>query len=376
MESVGNFVGGLGTVQCPDLVGLTQHRGPFASVYVNTEAAAEDAPHRMEIRWKDLRRELEACGIDPATISAVGSSLADARFRGTAVGIVAAHGEVLAQDASSSPLRRELLRVGSIPSLGPILEWCQHRMTYATVACDHAGADIELVSASDERTTTTAGDTDRHDPELHKAHGGGWSHRRFEQRVENAWERNARQVLDLLDTLVRDADPKLVLYGGDPHACSLIAEHASATLRPRLHEVSLSRAADGSERHDAHAVGVAVATAVATDTARLLGQLRQNLTGSLGVEGTTGVLAALTAAQVDTLLVHCDADDDRVAYLSPDPLVVGLDEQEVASFGGETCAGRVADVAIWAAFLTGAKVRMAPGSPIDDGMAALLRFPL
>lgn len=363
---------GPGPEEHPDLAALFQHAGPFVSCYLDTQAATPDAPHRIEIRWKDLRPQLEEAGADEATLGAVEEALSAGRRLGEAAAVVAAGGSVLLVDGDDEPLDRDLARCGALPSLGQVLAWRQHRVPFLALACDRAGADIVAASAGEE-IETTAG-ADRHDPELHNVHGAGWAHHRYRQRVENAWERHAREVLEVVEGLVERISPRIVLYGGDSKACALIEEHAPTALRPLLQQAPLSRSADGSERHSEEAVRRALETTVAADTARLLAQLAELEAKSLGNEGAEAVLTSLTAAQVGVLLLHDDPADERTAFFSREPFVVSSDRTSVEDLGGEVEEARLVDVAIYGAFCTGAGVRMAPGTPLQDGIGALLRF--
>lgn len=373
MESEASIGRGPGPVEHPDLAALFQQPGPFVTCYLDTQAAAPDAPHRIEIRWKDLRRHLEEAGADEATLGAVEEALAAGRRLGEAAAVVAAGGAVLLVDGDDEPLDRDLARCGPLPSLGRVLAWRQHRVPFVAVACDRAGADIVAASPEGE-VETSAGDRDRHDPELHDVHAGGWAHRRYRQRVENAWDRHAREVVEVVEELVERTSPRIVLYGGDPKACALVEEHASPAVRALLQQASLSRSADGSERHSEEAVRRALETTVAADTARLLAQLAELEAKSLGLEGAELVLSSLTAAQVGVLLVHDDPTDEGTAFFSREPFVVSSDRDTVEDLGGEVEEAPLVDVALFGAFCTGAGVRMAPRSPLQDGIGALLRF--
>jgi hypothetical protein len=383
MEAVDVFPGGLGARECPDLATLYRRPGPFASCYFDTEAQSENAPRKAHILWKDLRRLLEAEGSDEASLAALEAVVATSRRRGEAAGAIAAKGEVLLVEAGRSPLGFGAGVWGPLPALAPVIRWRQRAIAHITVACDRAGADITGVAQGGVgQLLTSAGDEDRHDPELHKVRVGGWSQRRIERRVENAWERNARAVVAALDELVAKLEPRLIVYGGDPHACNLLEVHASASWRDLLHHLPLSRAADGSDAHDAREVARAVATVTAADTARLIAHWKEMKAKKMGAEGARDVLAAFTASAVETVLVHDDLGEARsdrksLAYFCTDPLVFGTERAAVAEVAraGKVEEARLADVAIGAAFLTGASVRVVPGGVIEDGVAALLRFP-
>lgn len=325
-----------------------------------------------------MSRELEELDVARPTIDRMARALAqvsDLDQRAGAACIVESSGEVLLLETGAAPLGRDLARVGALPALGRALEWRQHKITYVTVRCDLAGADIVLHGPL-ANVLLPAGEQGTKDPLLHEAHSGGVSYPRHQQRVENKWESNAKDVVDVLDRLVTSARPRLVIFGGDARACGLMRKDASPGLRPLLEEVPFSPANEGVQEHDSQAVRDAVEAVVAADTAGLLDRFAEMRAKSLAVEGAGPVLGALTAAQVETLLLQERPDDDRTAFMSHDPLAAGLERQQVAALGGEPFAAGLVDVALATTFLTGAAASMVPELHAEDGMAALLRFPV
>jgi Bacterial archaeo-eukaryotic release factor family 2 len=165
------------------------------------------------------------------------------------------------------------------------------------------------------------------------------------------------------------------VYGGDPRAVGLVREEASPSLRPLLHEVALSRAPEPAEEHEPDSVRTAVDAVVTARTASLLDRFQEGKAKSFAVEGTGPVLSSLTAAQVETLLLPGQLDDERTAYFSIDPPGAGLDAGEVAALGGEPSTARLVDVALAMTFLTGAGAWVLPDASVDGGIAAVLRLP-
>jgi hypothetical protein len=377
MQPVEVRLRGLGGAECPDLAALYRRRGPFVTCYFDIQRPAEDMAHRTGVPWEDMRRQLQAHQVTGATIDAIARSLSsapDLRQRAPSACVVASEDDVVLLEGGPTPLGHDFARVGALPALGQLLTWRQQAITYITVLCDLAGADIVL-HGREEDVSFLAGERDHHDPLLHKAHTGGWSYPRYERRVENTWERNAKDVVDILDDLVARDHVRLVMFGGDPRACGLLRQGAGARLRPLLRELPLSRSADGAPEHDSQAVRAEVDTVVAADTAMFLDHFHEMKAKSLGVEGAERVLAAVTAAQVETLVLHENPDDERMAYMCVDPVAAGLDRERLAPVSAEPFAARLVDVALAATFLTGASARMVPGAVAEEGMAALLRFP-
>ncbi len=378
MELTEYFPRGLGPAEAPDLTALYRRSGPFVTLYFDSGPPSELAYREAETRWDEMRRHLEEQGVDASTIDNMAAALTRVPDTEQIAGptcVVASAGEVLLLERGPTPLGRDLALIGPLPALGPVIEWRQREVTYATVWCDRAGADIRLHGRRGA-ADLEAGERDRHDPLLHKAHVGGWSFHRYERRVANNWERNAKDVVDILDRLIERVHPPLVVYGGDPRAVGLLRAEASPSLRPLLQEVRLSRAAEPAEDHEPEAVRTAVDAVVAARTASLLDRFQEGKAKSFAVEGAGPVLSSLTAAQVETLLLHEQLDDERTAYLSIDPPGAGLGLDDVAPLGGEPFSARLVDVALAMTFLTGAGAWVLPEPSMEGGIAAVLRLPV
>jgi peptide subunit release factor 1 (eRF1) len=94
-------------------------------------------------------------------------------------------------------------------------------------------------------------------------------------------------------------------------------------------------------------------------------------------EGGDAVIEALSAARVDTLLVHDDPDDERLCWFSPagGPALGAMTPEPLRSQGvGRPETARLVDVAIGLAFRTGARVRIVPSTAAAERIGAILRF--
>ncbi len=397
---------GLGEIELSDLRGVLADEGPFVTLYLDADAHLVDAPARAATRWKDLRRDLEASGAPPAALDALGVLVPLAHTRGQTLGAVANERGVLLEDHHDEPLVHDLGRSGPLPSLGLVIEWRQRRPAHVIVVADLAGADVIGVQRDGARSSggsggsgpsggsgrsgrsggsgegtlhEVAGDTEPHDPRLHKVSTGGWSAPRHQRRAENAWKGDAKDVALVVREVAEQVRPRLILLGGDARAVSLIRNDLPPDLAGLVEEVPISRSADGSLEaaggRETDEIERAIATAVAADTAALLDRLREARAHQLGAIGPEETLAALTAGQVETLLVNDDPDDDRTAWFSLEPLGASTDAQLVRDLGAQPARARLVDVAIALALRTSAGVRIVPAASwLDGGIGALLRF--
>src|SRR5947207_1182741 len=65
--------------------------------------------------------------------------------------------------------------------------------------------------------------------------------RRYQERVENTWERNAENVAEMLQAMARRFDPRTVVVAGDVRAVALLRESMPADLQPLVVEVAGDR---------------------------------------------------------------------------------------------------------------------------------------
>ena len=180
------------------LASLVQDEGPFLSLYLNTEAKKEEAPKEIEVRWKDFRKDLVNQGAPEEILEAVAGLVVGAHRRGDGLAVIATPGGVVLNENLSSPIY-DSAAWSDLPRLFPYLEWKQDNPNYGVVLVDRAGAEIHVHSSvHPDWTEHVEGD----DYPIHRVKDGGWSQRRYQQRAENLWEKNAKEVADELTKVV------------------------------------------------------------------------------------------------------------------------------------------------------------------------------
>jgi len=384
MESSGTTPqGGLSPAAVPDIAAVVDGPDPFVTVYLATEAAVEQAGQRSELRWKTLRRELQAAGAAEETLAAIDPLVPDAHHEGRTLAVVADAAGLRLVCHEPEPPARDAGWVAPLPRVGPLLEWAQGAVPHLVVLADRAGADIIVfsrgaaASGAGDAPVVTAGEDTGDDPVLRKASPGGWSQRRYQNRAENLWEQNAKTVADQVASLVDEIGARLVVVAGDVRALQLLREHLPAPVAELLREVDGSRAPGSGLDEIADDVVKLAATVAAEDTVKFLRQFKEERgQHDLAAEGAAATISALAAARVDTLLVRDDPDDDRTAWFGPEPGMVAETAATLSDMGVDRPReARLVDVAIRAAFATGAAVRMIPSvGSVQDGIGAILRF--
>jgi hypothetical protein len=219
------------------------------------------------------------------------------------------------------------------------------------------------------------------DDEIERNAPGGWSQPRYQRRAKDSWQHNAAAVAQAVTRALRDLRAGLLLVAGDVRAVQLLRDHLPPAFRRQiiLRHVPGGRGHDGSEAVRRAAIAEAVGGYVADRARAALERFTERGKGGT-VEGEAATLSALAAGRIDTLLVNelvnNDRDDERKAWYGPDTLcaaspdgIDGIDGDET----GQPVAGRLVDVAVRAALLTDAEVRVV-GAPLRDGIGGVCRF--
>nr|WP_255413943.1 hypothetical protein [Pseudonocardia sp. MH-G8] len=134
-----------------------------------------------------------------------------------------------------------------------------------------------------------------------------------------------------------------------------------------------------AERVDRHVSATGASVLVVAGDPRS----RSRLVDALG-EGVAAVLAALRAEAVDTLLLDAGVTREATVWISDAPGQVAESADDLRAAGSEPSGEAPVDAALLraaagtgAAFVAIGGGRTGPvGRPLDDGVGALLRYPL
>jgi hypothetical protein len=360
------------------LRGIYRAAPPFVSVYLDTSGAHENANTELEVRWKDILHALDELGVDGATQDALTAARGDSRL-GSTRALVAAGGRVRYAESWPGRVDHDIVRVGSLPYLLPVLCREQQRVAHVIALVDRRGADI-LAYRGDTAPDVVDG-LDATPYPIHKTGAGGWAAHRYENTVEENWRKGAKAVAELIRGAVDDVGAEVVFVAGDVKETALVLDHL-ATVRARVERIRGGRAVDGSDTHVADAVterlegyGRARDAEVLTTFADGLGDGNGR---PLSVDGPAPTVAALRAAAGATLLVSPAAEGQITAWFGPDLLQLALTPKELADEGVEVVGkGDLLDVAVRAALGGDASVRVVPADADrapTEGIGAILRY--
>jgi Bacterial archaeo-eukaryotic release factor family 2 len=366
---------------------LTETAGPYATVYLDTSHDSAPAGRELELRWAAHRAELAEQGAAEPTLAALDRAVADADpavGRGGRV-LVAAGGRVLLDRVLPEPPGRPAAIWSPAPDVLPLLLDVPEPLTAVVVRVDRSGGEIMLAGsgARPEKVDDVTGTTEN----LHKIKSGGLGDWSIQRRVEQNWRDNIAEVAAHIDTEVSRTGAQVLVLAGEAQARSqlrhTLGERAAAIAVDVEHSGGRS---GGTDEQLAAAVDAAARDVVTAARQTVLDRLDQE-TGrpdGLAVGGLEPVLQALRAQQVDTLLLDGGVERPGTLWVGDTPSQLATDAERLRGLGSEPVAQVPVDAALLAAAaasgaafepLGGGRTGLV-GKPVEDGVAALLRYPL
>jgi hypothetical protein len=367
-------------VEATDLAKLYTAPSPFVSVYLDARPVADDLGQRLEQRWRRIRTGLSAAKADPTTIAAVEAAIGSDASSGASTQVLfASTGSVVYSRYLPEPVGQQLGWVGSLPYVAPLLSWAQTRVPHVVVLADRTGADI--LAYTDRAEPVSVDEVQGSHDELRKVRAGGWSHMRYQHRAVDSWEHNMREAAEQAGRVADDIKARLILLNGDVRAVALLRDHLPVHLAGCVEVIDAGggRAVDGSTDVVAARVLDRVAAAAEANLQSVIDKFEEERgQHDRAADGVKATVAALMKAQVATLLLQDDSDDERRAWWGPDATQVALDRQTLLDMGVEQPReARLTDALVRAAVGTGAVVRIVPpdtpGAP-KNGVGAILRY--
>jgi hypothetical protein len=342
---------------------------PITSVYFDPRPTAD-----VPLRWRTLARRLSEQGAPTDAIDALAQQVLDAVPGPGVLAAFARGDEVRLTLTLSGADTAYIARYGALPHLKPLLAWEQNHPARILAVLDRTGADISVYAAgsTEPLDTTVIGPDD----EIERNAPGGWSQGRYQHRAEDSWEHNAVAVAEVLARLLKRFDARMLLLAGDIRALQYLDEHlprwihAGVTVR----RLSGGRSADGSAVRRAGQLVVQTQRIVQEQNEALLAEFAAHVgTGGSAVQGPDETLAALAAGRVRTLLLPQSSSEAR-AWFGPAPTDVALQPDPLRQADHWMYDAPLEDIAIRAALLTDADVRIVPDEQVTFVIAALCRF--
>ncbi|GAB3350982.1 baeRF2 domain-containing protein [Modestobacter lapidis] len=355
--------------------------GPYATVCADVTHTTENADTELDLRVRAVCEELSAQGAPEVVVDAVRSQLLQANdggqlatLRGRAL-VVAADGSVVLDEALADAPREAVAEWSPHPYLLPVLRQLAGRVPHVVVVADRLGADVSVATNPGRPVHEQSVEGD--DFHARKVKVGGWAHNTYMHTAENQWEENAGRVADRVNKLVAGAGARFVLVAGDVRARQILADTVGKEVADVLVSMEEGGRAAGADRAPVELrAAELVAEHEAHDEAQAVEQVEAASAHGLAVTGTAAVVEALRKAQVETLVL-ADQPDDEQLYVGGAPLEIGVGAQDMTALGVEGAAQVPADRALLrAAFGSDAAVVVVPRAAMPGGIpvAAVLRY--
>lgn len=146
--------------------------GPFTTIYLATPSDTEDAAEQLDIRWRNVLRELETAGVDEAIRDALTRARGEHGRGGTRILVATPAGVQLAVSLPQPPAQ-EIVDTGNLPRLVPFIDALTLQVPHVVVLADRKGADVLAYTTGPDAVETTSVTNNRW-PDR-KVHAGGWA---------------------------------------------------------------------------------------------------------------------------------------------------------------------------------------------------------
>lgn len=346
---------------------------PVAYVYAGLANWGDEEP---ELRRRQIVTALAQAGAPEHAVLTLAARLAAAQPAPATLALFAAADGALLHEQRIGPIGPDDRSGFAAPAtVVPLLTWAQRHPPYVLVVTDRTGADVTSSAGGEEapRTRSITGPDD----EIERNAPGGWSQPRYQRRAEDSWRHNARQVAAEVAAEVSNVQAQVLVLSGDVRAVQLLRERLPELPGVHVRSITGSRSPDGSQAARPTRVTEVLEDVEAEQTRELLDEFQSHLDpGRLAVEGPADVIEALSAGRVATLIVSTAANA-HTSWFGDQATQIYADHRTATTAGTPVRTGPLVDVAVRAALLSGASVRIvAPdtaGAP-RGGIGALCRF--
>ncbi|MEC5181506.1 baeRF2 domain-containing protein [Arthrobacter sp. CG_A4] len=360
---------------------LYRREGPWCAAYVDAGTGTVDTLEAADVRPGNIRKALAGKGASAEDLAAIEEAIQPATGEPSPVArfVLVRQGTVELNELLPGPLVvPERISVDPVPDLLPLVKHRPGEYPYIVAEVGRDSAEIRLHYAGrpgPDRVQDVEGSSEN----LSKVAGGGWSQGKYQHRTEEIWRRNADQVAEEIDRIIRNSGARLLVLAGDVRARGLVQDQLSEASRELLSIVeSHTHTAGADQEAFNEQVNERVALQWAAEQQEVIERLAEQ-EGQANPESATGigaVVRALQQAQVDVLIMNDEAlGGHHLLALGAEPWIANAEEEAL----GADVLGRIPAPAalLRAAALTDAGILLLPEGvlPGKADIAALLRWP-
>jgi peptide chain release factor subunit 1 len=206
-----------------------------------------------------------------------------------------------------APIQKHRLHVDERPHLYPLARLIDQHPRYAALLVDTNSARLFVFGLG-----KTLVNKETQHIKLSRTQVGGWSQMRYQRHVENNHLHHAKEVVEMLDRVVREEAVEHIILAGDQVIIPLLREHLPNHLQEKIidilrldittpeHEV-LKATMKALSEHNLH-----------SDAEKVRRFLDEYRAGGLAVVAVKDTIKALEQGQVDELLISASPSEVRI----------------------------------------------------------------
>jgi peptide chain release factor subunit 1 len=363
--------------QLDELVAFEPNGFPFISLYLNMQPDQHGRDNFESFVRKEFNAkaksfaseslELASFKRDTARIRAYLRDEVRPSANGLAIFSCSGADEYFNAIQIDAPIQKHRLHVDERPHLYPLARLIDQHPRYAALLIDTNSARLFVFGLG----KTLANEETEH-VKLSRTQVGGWSQMRYQRHVENYHLHHAKEVVEMLDRVVREEAVEHLILAGDQVIIPLLREQLPDHLKEKIvdilrldirtpeHEV-LKATMEALSEHNLH-----------TDAEKVRRFLDEYRAGGFAVVAVRDTMKALEQGQVDELLISASSSEVRPEEdfdTSP---------QNPNSSGERFSSGlTIADLLLKRARQTGARVTFIEDAALlrsVGGVGAMLRY--
>jgi peptide chain release factor subunit 1 len=283
---------------------------PFVSVYLDArpDQTGRDKYHaflKTELAarvatYPERSPERESLARDAERIVAWAEGEAAPRANGLAVFACAGAG-VFETVQLPVPIEESAVIVAPTPHLYPLAAVADRYRRHAAVVLDGHTARILVCGLG-----TVVARASVESPRVSRTDVGGWSQARYQRHVDNFQQQHAREVVEVLERLVREEGVDRIVVAANESAMPLFRAALPKALQDRVTEVGELDVRSPDAQIVASTLEAAREIDARDDADRVRRMLDAYRSGGLGVVGVEATRRALASGQVHELLVSGD----------------------------------------------------------------------
>jgi peptide chain release factor subunit 1 len=297
----------------------------------------------------------------------------DVQRSASGLAIFACHGASLYETIQmNAPIEEHWLFIGSVPHLYPLARVNDQYPRYAALLADTNSARLFVFSLGDVETHQQVSNV-----KTRKTSMGGWSQARYQRHIDNFHQQHMKEVVDVLDRVVREEAINHIVISCDPTAKPLLMEQLPKHLTEKVVDVVPLDIRTPEQEVLSETLNVLRAKDAETDKEHVEEMIGAWRAGGLAVVGHQPTLLALGMGQVEELLIAARPDSLRAG--KTDMPVPDLKDVATSAPNGNVDPERLklADELVKKAQATGARIRFIEDAELlrdVGGVGALLRF--